>query len=124
MVDRQFHANDNARESKANVWIFEGSSLYLLIGGMALAILLYRFGFDRLHWGNASIGLAAIPIFIATAYVILLKAGKPKSYDMDFFRTWGVRFLALLHRAGLVRSTIDIYAVGTSKRTGHPYSNL
>jgi len=27
MMERIIHANDNAREAKATIWIFEGSSL-------------------------------------------------------------------------------------------------
>jgi len=124
MSEWQFHPNDNAREAKANLWIFEGKSLYFLIAGIALAVLLYRFAFERLQWGNASVAIAVVPLLLITAYVVLLKIGKPKSYDMDFFRSWGLRTLASLHRSGLLRSTLDFYTVGSQKHTRHPYSIL
>ena len=63
---------------------------------------------------------AAVPIALAILYVAALKLGKPKSYDVDFFRSLGMRLVRLLHRTGVLRSTLDLYA-DSGRRSVHPY---
>jgi hypothetical protein len=47
-MERLIHANDNAREAKVTLWIFEGSSLYVLIVSVVLALAGFRYAYDRL----------------------------------------------------------------------------
>jgi hypothetical protein len=83
-MERLIHANDNAREAKVTLWIFEGSSLYVLIVSVALALAGFRYAYDRLGLGTwASAGVGAAPLVLASVYVLTLKLGKPKSYDID-----------------------------------------
>jgi hypothetical protein len=120
-MEGRLHPNDNARKAKVTVWIFEGPSLFFLIGGSGLALLAYRYCYDRLAVGNLGSGLAAtIPLVLAILYGLALKLGKPKSYDVDCFRSLGMRFVRLLHRIGIMRSTLDLYAESTRK-SAHPY---
>ena len=56
-MERIIHPNDNAREARVTIWIFEGSSLFILIGAFAVALLGYRFCYDRLGLGpGAALG--------------------------------------------------------------------
>ena len=120
-MERRLHPNNNARQAKVTVWIFEGPSLLFLIAGSGLALLAYRYCYDRLGLGSLNSGLvAAVPIALAILYVAGLKLGKPKSYDVDVFRSLGMRLVRLLHRTGVLRSTLDLYA-GSGRRSAHPY---
>src|SRR6516165_12395723 len=61
MMERIIHPNDNAREAKATIWIFEGSSLYVLIASFALALAAFRYCYDGLGlgtWGSVTAGAA------------------------------------------------------------------
>jgi hypothetical protein len=93
-MERLIHSNDNAREAKVTSWIFEGSSLYVLIVSVALALAGFRYAYDRLGLGTwASAGVGAAPLVLASVYVLTLKLGKPKSYDVDVFRSLGMRLM-------------------------------
>jgi hypothetical protein len=121
-MERIIHANDNAREAKATVWIFEGTSLFFLIGAFALALLGYRYCYDRLGLGTwGSLAVAIVPLVLVTAYVLILKLGKPKSYDLDFFRSLAMRLFTVIARMGLLFIRLDLHGFGTRK-TQHPYS--
>jgi len=120
-MERIIHANDNAREAKATIWIFEGSSLYVLIVAIALALAAFRYCYDGLGlgaWGSAAGGAA--PLVIATVYVVALKLGKPKSYDIDCFRSLGVRLTRGVSRSGLLLVRLELH--GLSNKGQHPYS--
>jgi hypothetical protein len=121
-LERIIHANDNAREAKATVWIFEGTSLFFLIVAFALALLGYRFCYDRLGLGTwGSLAVAVVPLVLVTTYVVTLKLRKPKSYDLDFFRSLAMRLFTVLARMGLLFIRLDLHGFGTRK-TQHPYS--
>ena len=120
-MERRLHPNDNARKAKVTLWIFEGPNLFFLIAGSGLALLAYRYCYDRLGLGSLHSSLAAaVPMALTILYVAGLKLGKPKSYDVDVFRSLGMRLVRLLHRAGVLRSTLDLYA-GSGRRSVHPY---
>jgi hypothetical protein len=120
-MERRLHPNNNARQAKVTIWIFEGHSLFFLIAGSGLALLAYRYCYDRLGLDSLNSSLAAaVPIALAIWYVAALKLGKPKSYDVDVFRSLGMRFVRVLHRTGVLRSTLDLYA-GSGRKSVHPY---
>ena len=121
MEQRIIHPNDNAREVKATIWIFEGSSLYVLIASFALALAAFRYCYDGLGLGTwVSAACGAAPLVTATVYVVTLKLGKPKSYDIDFFRSLGVRLMRAIARTGLLLIRLELHGLGTHK-THHPY---
>ena len=120
-MERIIHANDNARDAKATIWIFEGSSLYVLIAAIALALAVFRYCYDGLGfgaWGSAAGG--AVPLVMATVYVLTLKLGKPKSYDIDCFRSLAVRLTRGVGRSGLLLVRLELQRI--SNRGQHPYS--
>ena len=120
-MERISHANDNAREAKATIWFFEGSSLYVLIVSFALALAGFRYAYEGLGLGTCgSAAIAAAPLVIASAYVLALKLGKPKSYDIDVFRSLGVRLMRGVARTGLVLVKLELQGLQQSKRR-HPY---
>ncbi|HEY5705839.1 MAG TPA: hypothetical protein VIS96_09720 [Terrimicrobiaceae bacterium] len=78
----QTHAGD----SDGGIWGIEGMNiLFILAGvllGVDLALLLAR------HYPPAfSIGLGTLPFAFGTAYVFLLRQGKPKSHDTGMLET-------------------------------------
>jgi hypothetical protein len=79
----QTHAGD---DSDGRIWGIEGMNiLFILAGlllGVALALLLARH-----HPPVFSIGVGTLPFALATAYVFLLRQGKPKSHDTDLLET-------------------------------------
>ena len=121
-MERIIHPNDNAREAKAAIWFFEGSSLYVLIAAFALALAAFRYCYDGLGLGTwGSVVAGAAPLVAAMVYVLTLKLGKPKSYDIDFFRSSGVRLIRVVAGTGLVLVRFELHALGTHK-TRHPYA--
>jgi hypothetical protein len=121
-MERIIHPNDNAREAKAAIWFFEGSSLYVLIAAFALALAAFRYCFDGLGlgtWGSVVVGAA--PLVAAMVYVLTLKLGKPKSYDIDFFRSSAVRLIRVVAGTGLALVRFELHGLGTHK-TRHPYA--
>src|SRR5260221_1126905 len=93
-MERLIHANDNAREAKVTLWIFEGSSLYLLIVSVALALAGFRYAYARLGLGRwASAGVGAAPLVLASVYVLTLQVGEPQSYAIDVFGSLGTRLM-------------------------------
>jgi hypothetical protein len=121
-MERIIHANDNAREAKATIWIFEGSSLYVLIAAFALALAGFRYSYDGLSLGIwASLLAGAAPLVVAMVYVLTLKLGKPKSYDVDFFCSSAVRVVRVFAGTGLVLVRFELHGPGTRK-TRHPYA--
>jgi hypothetical protein len=123
-MERIIHPNDNAREAKATIWIFEGSSLYVLIVSVALALAGFRYAYDRLGLGAwTSAGVGAAPLVLASVYVLTLKVGKPKSYDIDFFRSVLLRLALAIARTGLLLVRVELHGLGPrSAKRQHPYA--
>ena len=120
-MERRLHPNNNARKAKVTLWIFEEPNLFFLIAGSGLALLAYRYCYDRLRLGSLNSNLAAaVPISLTILYVAGLKLGKPKSYDVDVFRSLGMRLVRVLHRTGVLRCTLDLYA-RSGRKSAHPY---
>ena len=121
-MERIIHSNDNAREAKATIWIFEGSSLYVLIAAFALALAGFRYCYDALGLGTwVSVLVGAAPLVVAMIYVVTLKLGKPKSYDVDFFRSFAVRVMRAIAGTGLLLIRFELHGLNTRK-TRHPYA--
>jgi hypothetical protein len=121
-MERLIHANDNAREAKVTLWIFEGSSLYVLIVSVALALAGFRYAYDRLGLGTwASAGVGAAPLVLASVYVLTLKLGKPKSYDVDVLRSLGMRLMRGVAKTGVLLVKLELHGLSPHKRQ-HPYA--
>lgn len=84
----EFHSNDNAREGRPAVWIFEGKSVVFLVGGVAAFVALFRIlagvGFE---W-PMNLGISVLPLLAMTAYVHFAVNGKPPSFAFDVLFLW------------------------------------
>ena len=94
------HSNDNAREGRPGLWIFQGRSVVLLVVGVAAFVALFR-TFDSAGLDlpiNAVISL--VPLLVMGAFVQFFVNGKPASYAFDslWFSIWRAR--SWLYMAG------------------------
>jgi hypothetical protein len=95
------HSNDNAREGRPSLWIFQGRSVVLLVIGAGVFIVLFRMldaaGVD---W-PLNISLSILPLAVTTLYVWRFVNGKPSSYawDLLMFAIWRSKSWLYLHGA-------------------------
>lgn len=102
---RRLHEANAGRDSKPVIWIFEGNNILWMVLGFGLSLLLFRLCHGTWHWSlGESVAVAIVPLLLSGAYVILLKSGKPKSYDAEFFEWGGVRLTQWLDHRGILRS--------------------
>src|ERR1700720_4761158 len=121
-MERLIHANDKARETKGTLWILGDPSLYVLIASVALALAGFRYAYDRLGLGTwASAGVGAAPLVLASVYVLTLKLGKPKSYDIDAFRSLGMRLMRGVAKTGVLLVKLELHRLSPHKKQ-HPYA--
>ena len=114
------HPNDNTRDTKPMVWIFEGSNVYVFVGGFAASVVTFRLCFDHGMSVMESAITAAVPITAAVCYVVFLKAGKPKSYDGDMLVSLNYRAACLLQRLGWLRTRSHLH-MKPARPPAHPY---
>jgi hypothetical protein len=94
------HDNDNARESRPGVWIFQGRSVVLLVIGAALFVGLFRvldFAGIDLPFNSA---LSLLPLALVTVYVWRFVNDKPVSYAQDLLVWYLFRFRQWLYMNG------------------------
>lgn len=77
------HAGD---DSDGKIWGIEGMNILFLLAGLLLSIGLTLM-LSRHHSPTFSVGLGAVPFALLAAYVLLLRQGKPKSFDTDLLET-------------------------------------
>lgn len=96
------HPNDNAREGKPGIWIFQGRTMVLLVVAVVLFVAIFRIcDAAGLDW-FFSLVVSVLPLCGITLFVHLLINGKPPSYAFDLF-LWGVwRLRAWLYRMGVL----------------------
>src|SRR6202022_1716037 len=88
----ELHSNDNAREGRPGIWIFQGSSVVLLVAGVAAFVALFRIlAAAGVDWPFA-LGISLIPLLALAAYVHLMVNGRAPSYASDvlLFFLWRV----------------------------------
>jgi hypothetical protein len=100
----EIHPNDNAREAKPGIWIFQGRAVALLVLGAAIFIALFRvlMAID-IDW-PAALAISLVPLAVMTLSVHLVVNGRPRSYASD---------LALL---GIWRLRVWLYLAGALER--------
>lgn len=79
----QTHAGD---DSDGRIWGIEGINLLFLLAGLLVSIGLVLM-LSQQHPPTFSIAAGAVPFMLVTAYVLILRQGKPKSYDTDLLET-------------------------------------
>jgi hypothetical protein len=100
---RRYHEANAGRDSKPVIFIFEGNNILWMLLGCGLALLVFRFAHGRLHWSiGEALAVGLVPLAITTLFVVLLKSGKPKSFDREFFEWIAVRCRQGLDRAGVM----------------------
>ena len=101
---RRYHEANSGRDSKPVIYIFEGNNILWMVLGCGLALLVFRLGHDQLNWSiGESLAAGLVPLSIISLYVILLKSGKPLSFDREFFEWIAVRSRQALDHFGLMR---------------------
>lgn len=89
---RRYHEANAGRDSKPVIFIFEGNNILWMVLGCGLALLVFRLGHDQLNWSiGESLAAGLVPLSIISLYVVLLKSGKPPSFDREFFEWIAVR---------------------------------
>ncbi len=102
---RRYHEANAGRDSKPVIFIFEGNNVLWMVLGCGLALLVFRVGHAQLEWSfGESLAASLVPLTLITLYVVLLKSGKPKSFDREFGEWWTIRLRHALDRAGLLRN--------------------
>ena len=101
---RRYHEANAGRDSKPVIFIFEGNNILWMLLGCGLALLVFRLGHDPLNWSiGESLAAGLVPLSIISLYVVLLKSGKPQSFDREFFEWMAVRSRQALDHFGLMR---------------------
>ena len=89
----ELHPNDNAREAKPGIWIFQGRAVVLLVLGAAIFIALFRMlTASDVDWPEA-LAISLIPLAVMTLVVHMLVNGRPPSYasDLAVLAIWRLR---------------------------------
>lgn len=101
---RRYHEANAGRDSKPVIFIFEGNNILWMLLGCGLALLVFRLCHGQFHYSlGESLALSLIPLSIITLYVVLLKSGKPKSFDKEFFEWIAIRCRQVFDHLGLTR---------------------
>ena len=101
---RRTHEANSGRDSKPVIWIFEGTNVLWMLLGAGLSLLAFRLCHGGLKWSlGESLVTALCPLLVTTLYVVLLKSGKPESFDREFFEWVAIRSRQVLDHLGLLR---------------------
>ena len=96
----ELHPNDNAREGRPRVWIFQGRSVVLLVIGVGLFVGLFRIldvvGIDWLP----DVLISLLPLALTTLFVWRLVNDRPSSYAADLLAWHLFRFRQWVYRRG------------------------
>jgi hypothetical protein len=114
----ELHSNDNAREGRPGVWIFQGNSVVLLVAGVASFVALFRILVAaEVDWLLALV-LSLVPLVALAAYVHLMVNSKAPSYAADvlLFFLWRVK--ARTYLAGALDRPPQFWVKG--QRPPHP----
>ena len=76
----QMHSNDNAREGRPRVWIFQGRSVVLLVIGAGTFVGLFRIlDAASVDW-PLNIAVSILPLALCALFVWRFVNDKPSSY--------------------------------------------
>ena len=118
---RRYHEANAGRDSKPVIFIFEGNNVLWMVAGVGIALLVFRLCHGQLGWSiGESIAAGLAPLVLVTLYVVVLKSGKPKSYDGEFFEWRAHQFSHWLDRVSLRRSQPYFAPCRRRKAVSHP----
>lgn len=121
---RRYHEANAGRDSKPVIWIFEGNNVLWMVLGFGVALLAFRLCHGQLHLSfGESMAIAIVPLALCLAYVVLLKSGKPKSFDAEFFEWVLTRLREFMDRCGWLINR-PYFGPQHRVKTQHPYAKL
>jgi hypothetical protein len=77
------HAGD---ESDGKIWGIEGVNILFLLAGLLISIALILL-LSRHNGPTFSVTIGALPFALLASYVLLLRQGRPRSFDTDLLET-------------------------------------
>ena len=84
-TDLRLTDTNAASDSQGRTWGLEGNLFWFLVGGLGAGITTFFVFIVMLKSSLLlSIGVAALPVMLALAYIYGLRQGKPPGYDRDF----------------------------------------
>ena len=84
-TDLRLTDTNAASDSQGSTWGLEGNLFWYLVGGLGAGIMTFFVLIVILKTSLLlSIGVAALPVMLALAYIYGLRQGKPPGYDRDF----------------------------------------
>jgi len=75
-------------DSEGKMWGLEGSSLFIVIGGVAIGVIVTVAAFS--YWScppMMALGYGTLPAILGIIYVFTLRERRPKSFDKDLLET-------------------------------------
>jgi hypothetical protein len=114
----ELHPNDNAREARPAIWIFQGKAVALLVAGAAIFIALFRLLMATdVDWPVA-LAISCAPLGIVTIVVHSLVNGRSPSYasDLALLTVWRLR--VRLYLAGALHQPPALWI--RNQRPPHP----
>ena len=125
MPERHFTETNSGGDSKPVVWIFEGNNVLWMVAGLGAGLMVFRLAHGAWQWSLVEAMIVAlVPVLAATLYVLVLKAGKPPSYDKEWFEWMAIRAqLWVNHRLGVARHQAP-FGSHVKVRNRHPLNDL
>ena len=114
----KLHPNDNAREARPAIWIFQGKAVALLVAGAAIFIALFRLLMATdVDWPVA-LAISCAPLGIITIVVHSLVNGRPPSFagDLTLLTIWRCR--VRLYLAGVLDRPPELWI--RNQKPPHP----
>jgi len=114
----EMHANDNSREGRPGIWIFQGRAIVFLVIGVGVFVALFRIlASIDVDW-PVNIGVSLLPLAGITLIIHLFVNGKPPSYagDQLLFLLW--RFRTRMYLAGALERPPELWV--RDRKPTHP----
>ena len=96
----ELRPNDNAREARPSLWIFQGRAIVLFVIGVGVAVAFYRiFDAAGVEW-EFNISLSLLPLALMASFVHLFVNGKAPSFAQDTVALHAFRFRQWVYLQG------------------------
>lgn len=80
---------NSGSDSAGRTWGLDGNLFWILVAGLFCFVMILLLLFSAFQCGFfVSLGIAAIPLLLASIYVFGFRQGKPPGYDIDFVDGW------------------------------------
>ncbi len=114
----ELHPNDNAREARPGLWIFQGRSVVLLVVGVGAFVAVFRMlDFVGVDW-PLNVVVSLLPLALMTAYVWGFVNGKAPSYAQDLLVLNLFRFRQWMYLRGVLNRPPQFWVM--DRKPAHP----